>query len=105
MLLSCIPNAGTASSNLLLLASISPSSFSISSVLLSLFWLCWCIIAAIEKLVILLKAAAVDMVEAHLAASNLPFKTELGDVDGSGELEGLTDLGCDEDEDIINSFK
>lgn len=87
-----LPKPGTASSSLLLLA-LNSSSASVVSMFRSLCWFCWCIIAAIEKFVIFDNAAAVDIVEPWFAISIFPFKSEFGEDDGSGELEGLADVG------------
>ena len=62
-----------------------------------MWWFCcWLIIAAIEKFVIFDKAAAaVDRVgeEAWFPISIFPFKTMFGEDEGSGELEGLAEVG------------
>ena len=84
------------SSNLLRLA-LKSSSVSLDSKLRNLWWFCcWLIIAAIEKFVIFDKAAAaVDRVgeEAWFPISIFPFKTMFGEDEGSGELEGLAEVG------------
>ena len=49
--------------------------------------------AAIEKLVIFDRAAAVDSAGPGFVISIFPFKSKLGEEDGSGELDGLADVG------------
>ena len=83
------------SSSLLLLA-LRSSSASFDSKLRNLFWFCcWLIIAAIEKFVIFDSAAAVERVDEEVGfpISIFPFRSMFGEDEGSGELEGLAEVG------------